>query len=338
MKKYTQIILDKLLSLLPYNINYTISFNDKSVLSLLNDDFNFIKDTEIKSTILLLQGPIINFDYVLTSLKYYISSNSYKRIVISTWVNELSILQKNELNKLELIDLVENIKPVYYGISNINLQILSTQNGLKYIQSNFPNSYVLKSRTDQRLLNVSINLYLKTLLSIYKISDPILKNRIVICNYNTYKYRIYSISDMFMFGDIFDLLLYWNVSLDHRSVTLKDIQKPMSLKSWSKLNLAEVYLATNFFSQINYNYNWTIADYWKILDKFFIVIDDNSIGLEWNKYTLNNKNGTLNQFNLRERFYNFSDWVIYKNNDLQYDFETIENKLDFYENVKIQKN
>lgn len=338
MKKYTQIILDKLLSLLPYNINYTISFNDKSVLSLLNDDFNFIKDTEIKSTILLLQGPIINFDYVLTSLKYYISSNSYKRIVISTWVNELSILQKNELNKLELIDLVENIKPVYYGISNINLQILSTQNGLKYIQCNFPNSYVLKSRTDQRLLNVSINIYLKTLLSIYKISDPILKNRIVICNYNTYKYRIYSISDMFMFGDIFDLLLYWNVSLDHRSITLKDIQKPRTLKSWSKLNLAEVYLATNFFSQINYNYNWTIADYWKILDKFFIVIDDNSIGLEWNKYTLNNKNGTLNQFNLRERFYNFSDWVIYKNNDLQYDFETIENKLDFYENVKIQKN
>lgn len=338
MKKYTQIILDKILSLLPYNINYTISFNDKSVLSLLNDDFNFIKDTEIKSTILLLQGPIINFDYVLTSLKYYISSNSYKRIVISTWVNELSILQKNELNKLELIDLVENIKPVYYGISNINLQILSTQNGLKYIQCNFPNSYVLKSRTDQRLLNVSINIYLKTLLSIYKISDPILKNRIVICNYNTYKYRIYSISDMFMFGDIFDLLLYWNVSLDHRSITLKDIQKPRTLKSWSKLNLAEVYLATNFFSQINYNYNWTIADYWKILDKFFIVIDDNSIGLEWNKYTLNNKNGTLNQFNLRERFYNFSDWVIYKNNDLQYDFETIENKLDFYENIKIQKN
>lgn len=338
LKKITQFFLDKILIIFPFNINYSLSFKDKTFFKLLNNDFNFINDTDLKPTILLLQGPIINYKYLYTSIKYYSTSKSFHKIIISTWENDFTITQKKELEVLGVIDIIENKKPKYFGISNINLQIVSTLNGLNYIKKYFPDCYVLKSRTDQRLINPTLNIFLKSLLSTYPISNPILNKRIIVCSYNTFKFRIYSISDMFMFGEISDLLLYWSVSLDERIISLEEIQKPRTMKSWSKLTLAEVYLSTNFFKKIGQNYNWTICDYWESLSNLFIVVDSDAIGFEWRKYTFNNKNGTLNQFNLREKFYNFSDWLVNQNKKIEFDFEKIENKINFHENIKIQKN
>jgi hypothetical protein len=150
---------------------------------------------------------------------------------------------------------------------------------------------------------------------------------------------MYSISDMFMFGHIEDLLKFWNISLDENRIKIETIQEPRNMSSWSKLKVAEVYLSTNFLKNINHNISWTIKDYWTILQKYFIVLDSDMIGLEWFKYSFNTKSGTCNQYNLRERFYKFSDWI---NNDDEIlnhiNFDFLNKQIDFNENIKIRKN
>lgn len=338
LRLITQILLDKILRIIPFKIDYSISFKDKSINDLMRNQLNISIDNEKIATNLLLQGPITDYDFLFTSIKHYTYSKLFNRIIISTWENELNSKQIIELNQLGNIDIIQNSRPKYFGISNINLQIISTYNGLNFIYNKYPICYVLKSRTDQRLLNSEVNLFLKTILDKFSITSSVLKNRLVICNYNTYKYRVYSISDMFMFGNIADLLLYWTVPLDERIINVKNIERPRTMLSWSKLNLAEVYLCTNFLKNIKYNYDWSINDYWEILNSYFIVVDSDTIGLEWRKYTFNNKKGTCNQYNIRERFYNFSDWIIFQNKNTDFDFKKIQQNLQFYENIKIQKN
>ena len=333
--KVFQNIIDNLLKLMPFKVSYSLSFNDADLNKLTK--FSYI-DNEYNNIILLLQGPVTNWNYLITSLEFYNSCNLFNKIVLTTWFGELSHLQIEQINNLKNIILIQNIKPKNPGISNINLQILSTLNGLKYIKLNYPFSRVIKSRTDQRLLNINCIHFLNSLLKAYPINYLTFKSRLIICSFNTFKYRVYSISDMFMYGHIDDLLIFWDQELESNQITTLEIEAPRTMTSWSKLNLAEVYLVTNFLKKIDYYHDWSIENYWKLFKLYFIVIDPSMIGLEWIKYTFNNKMGNINQFNLRERYFFFSDWLMLQNEEINIDYNHIEKKIQFNENIKFEKN
>ena len=57
-------------------------------------------------------------------------------------------------------------------------------------------------------------------------------------------YRPFSVSDMINFGNIEDMVKYWCLELDSRSID--DLPSPSSLIEWSKQRLAEVYFLTSF--------------------------------------------------------------------------------------------
>ena len=76
-------------------------------------------------------------------------------------------------------------------------------------------THVVKTRSDQRAYNPSLLSYLYNLLQVFPVNagEKIQKSRIIGTSLNTFKHRIYGLSDMFLFGEIDDLLLYWDSSI-----------------------------------------------------------------------------------------------------------------------------
>ena len=160
---------------------------------------------------ILLQGPIItkNSFTLQTILLYrYVYPNA--RIILSTWKDETKKLDKNKLHDLK-VDVLLNSKPEYVGISNINLQLESTVAGLNFASDNGV-KYVIKTRTDQRVCK-SLDFFghLRKLQLNFPPSTEKIANRLIIASTNSFKSRLYGITDMFMFGGISEMKLYWKI-------------------------------------------------------------------------------------------------------------------------------
>jgi len=278
-----------------------------------SDDINAKPDiVDIKEDVaIVMQGPIITKDsFTYETLKIYRKRLPKTRLILSTWDD----YSKDELNKFKAInvDIVENTKPDYSGIANINFQIKSTKNGI-FKANELGSKYCLKTRTDQRIYRHDFMLFFLSLLDSFRIENKYLRRRLVAVSLNTYKFRLYGISDMLMFGHIDDMLKYWNVSFDRR--ILKDVEVGESALEFSKARLCEVYLCTEFLKKINHCIDFTLEDYWNVLADYFCIIDSSSIDLFWFKYDRWNENRRYQNMirKLDEEFY-FSDWINSVNN------------------------
>lgn len=76
------------------------------------------------------------------------------KIIISTWNDENEKYLENF--RLENVHVVLSEKPNYPGISNVNYQIESSKNGLKYAKEKLNCEYAIKTRTDQRFYATNI--------------------------------------------------------------------------------------------------------------------------------------------------------------------------------------
>ena len=178
-----------------------------------SDDINAKPDiVDFKEDVaIVMQGPIITKDsFTYETLKIYRKRFPRIRLILSTWDD----YSKDELNQFKAInvDIVENTKPDYSGIANINFQIKSTKNGI-FKAKELGSKYCLKTRTDQRIYRHDFVLFFFSLLDSFKIENKYLRRRLIAVSLNTYKYRLYGVSDMLMYGHIEDMLKYWNVSL-----------------------------------------------------------------------------------------------------------------------------
>ena len=240
--------------------------------------------------VILLQGPIPDdVDQLLHTIRTYLDLYLNLEIVISTWSdknlhNFLSVVSNLPEKYKESIHILGSDKPEYPGIANINLQIYSTRRGLDHI-ANMNKKYVLKSRTDQELLNcnaISILRYewKKFNTKIYE------KEKIVIASRNTFLFRPYSYSDMLQFGTIKTLSEFWDVPLDQRKQegALGAVKTPME---WSKQNLAEVYLVRHYLKKNDFNPHFNFLSHLEALSKYFIVVDSETLGFYWSKYSYN---------------------------------------------------
>ena len=206
------------------------------------------------------------------------------------------------------IYVIENELPKHKGIVNVNLQIISTNSGLNLAEAkNF--LYVLKTRSDQRIYEYKylFNFFMN-ILKVFPINEnAFLKERLIVTSLNTYQNRLYGISDMFMFGRISDMKLYWNIPLQSKKILPIDIDN----KYYISYKLGEGAFVMNFFSKINYNPKWNIEDNDLFYSKYFYVVDKEAIGLFWYKYK---RYDGFNYYNdeSKSTFFtrvNFSDWL-----------------------------
>lgn len=263
---------------------------------------------EFKPSI-VLQGPILDdADFTLETVRLYRQLHPWAIIVVSTWID-----QSNEvLNKIESLGaiVVKSEKPIWAGQQNMNMQIVSSRVGLEAAKESGA-THAIKTRADQRLCATDLLNYLYSLLKIFPLRESCLQNqRLVAIGLDTFRYRMYGVGDLFLFGEINDMVRYWSPPLDSRKFEPNEIHF-RNLREFALWRICEVYFCTEFLQSTGWNIKWTLEDYWRMLVARFCIIDSNSVDLIWPKYN-NREFGPWSSYRAQERGLTelgFGDWV-----------------------------
>lgn len=250
---------------------------------------------------IVMQGPVIReAQFTLDTLKLYRKVYPGIKIILSTWNStDKAILE--EVSKLN-IQVVTSELPDFSGDSNINYQLRSTVAGLRNLDGNKV-KYVLKTRTDQRIYSPADYLqFMAGVLETFPVSSELLKKRLVVCNLNMFRYRKYSVSDMFMFGTLPDMKLYWDIPFQ------KEVQVYDRNKEFYENALAEGQLVSCFFKNIGYVPDKTQEDSQRFLGRYFYIIDKNVIDLFWYKYNHSYERSRMIVDDKMDRTYSTLDW------------------------------
>lgn len=224
---------------------------------------------------ILMQGPVIEkLAFTLNTLRLYRYQYPNISIVLSTWVGVSTEFRE----KLALINvkLIENSPPDNKGWSNINLQIVSTSNGLKTLKL-MQVEYALKTRTDQRIYAPDDYMgYMKHLVGT-NASQPTCPPKLVVSNLNMFVNRPYIVSDMFMFGLLSEMINYWDVPLQKNC-------EPIGNSDFLSENLSEAYFVNKFIERKNYHVKNSLDDSINFVGSHFCVVDFRVLELFWYKY------------------------------------------------------
>lgn len=263
-----------------------------------------------KQLALILQGPIVrDGDFTLETLKLYRRHFGPTQIILSTWEDE----DEKEIKRFKDlgIDILLNRKPAYGGQSNINLQIVSSRAGVEMAKESGA-EYALKTRTDQRIYAPDVAHFLYNITEVFPVrgEDGLQKKRIVGVSLNTFKYRMYGMSDMLVYGHVEDMGRYWDAPLDDRIFTEEFVEsRGKSLRVFANWCVCEVYLATGFLRKVGHVPEWTLADSWKAFSERFCVVDREQLDLFWPKYNrLEYRAVTYEEFNTKQEL-TFRDWL-----------------------------
>jgi hypothetical protein len=257
---------------------------------------------------IVIQGPlIVDYDFTVETVKTYRHNFKNALLIVSTWHIPEDV--KNILNNYNVV-IIENEKPENAGISNTNLQIVTTRAGI-LAAKDLGVEYVLKTRTDQRIYHPSLDAYLFNLLKSFPLMNDLFgqRERFVAISLNTHMYRMYGISDMFLFGHIVDMLQYWNIPLDKRCNPAEDEERVnVTWRDFALRRVCEVYFCTEYLKRIGRKVNYSLRDSFEVTRDHFVVIDHSAIKLYWHKYT--RKEDRYSQFGFFDSQLTFNDWLI----------------------------
>ena len=274
-------ILNKLikqLSDLDSNYFYTIDYKKK---------FFVDKDKKKKfNNSIILQGPIIRKNnFTFNTINLYLE-NCDSNIILSTWENQLSKIEVKFLKK-KGIDIIISDIPKYKGPRNLNLQLKSTSEALKLSLKN-GSKFSVKTRTDCRIY---LEKFDKTLLNFFNLHKSNKDSFRIMSTSFTQEKRLFSLSDIVMFGKTEELLKYFP-----KCFSIKDFNKfgifLKSIKNKEKNLLKETYtvIPENFLcynyliSNVDSKIEYTLKSHYNCLKKYFIIIDNSFLDIYWYKY------------------------------------------------------
>jgi hypothetical protein len=310
LAKYFPERADRFFMILNKSSNYLYTYHKRPRLA---KDFNLESDIVISDRLaIVIQGSLGADEFVYETVKIYKKIFPQTHILVSTWFGESACTIK----KLEDAGakVILNEKPKNSGISNVNMQIVSTRSGIESAKE-LGSLFVLKTRSDQRLYASNVYEYFRNILSIFPPHSELVKGRLISVSLNSFLYRMYGLSDMLMFGHVDDVLRFWSVKLDEREADFPFDANSATLREFAEWNVCEVYLTTEYLKSVGHIPKWTLEDSWDAFSKYFCIVDKESIDLFWNKYT------TLEyrwlRYHLRLNVFSeitFRDWLrIYKN-------------------------
>jgi WavE lipopolysaccharide synthesis len=255
----------------PYTA-YAKRFED--IILQYNENPKFIYNRNGKEAI-LIRGKFEPF-FTRLIIKHLRINYPDKYIVLSTWTST----DKNLYEDLNLDYVVLNDEPQNSGQGNRNYQITCVKNGLKLLKEKGFKE-VLIQRTDQILLRGNLIERCKRLLEKYPNKIGYLNKRIIVSNYYFRKYMYYHPSDMFMYGDIDDLLSFWDVPLDPTPKETHDLINKISQKNNVTLEqffensikerYTEIYLMRRMLDNIGYSPKNTMEDWLYLAANLFII-------------------------------------------------------------------
>lgn len=249
---------------------------------------------------IILQGPVDHRNsFTFRICKLYLEMFPGAQVILSTWDNE-DISEFSFFKKYSNFYLIQNSIPVFPGISNINLQIESTFNAVKFAEK-LGCEYLVKSRCDQGLLNSSA---LEVLL--YYIGEW--PGRIIVTSRNSFVFRLYGVSDMFQFGKTKEVKEFWSAPKDLREPSDVFFRNDMTLYEYSNLNIVETYLGSSYLKILGTEPIFSLKQSLEFVRDRFVVIDDANLDLVWDKYSRNESPWKILQGKNSFREFTHTDW------------------------------
>jgi hypothetical protein len=232
---------------------------------------------------IVIQGPVIREDaFTFETIRRYNTCFPDALVILSTWEG---MTDERELLRHQLrCELVVSKQPANPGPANINLQLESTARGLE-LAARASCDYILKTRTDQRFYHEDLLHYLRTIQDQFSLSGAsisYLSSRLIISSLNTFKYRPYGISDMFMFGRAADVIKYWTTEPDARESVNAE---PLTFGEHAKQRYAECYVSASFFEGVEIELDGTVQQSLELIAANFVVLDSAQLKQFWPKYT-----------------------------------------------------
>ncbi|MDC3030192.1 WavE lipopolysaccharide synthesis family protein [Candidatus Pelagibacter sp.] len=271
-------------------------------------DFNLESTCKIDEKIaIIIQGPIQEkFNFLKNTLAIYKKIFKNSIIIISTWDNE-NIKLINSL-KEEGIHVLFNKEPKN-SLKNIDHQIQSTNIALNFALE-LGAKYSLKTRADVRLNKNNLETFLISLIQTFPVHEnDFVKSRIIVPSLITFKFRIYSLSDIVMFAETEDLIKYFDKESFEVGLKKFDLSKNNLLKNETPI-VAEIFLCSRFINKLEGKISWELKDWWGVLKKYFCIIDNSSLDLFWNKYDLEYEYRYLRTYSDKfARAVDFQDWL-----------------------------
>ena len=216
---------------------------------------------------ILIQGPIGDVNFINDMVRIYETNFPSSRIVLSTWKDESKI---SEVRETENLTIIENERPKNSGISNVNLQTVSTFSGIKTLRD-LGADFILKTRSDQILLsNRALDLLTYRLDS----SPASGYERIVTTDFNSFLFRPYSPNDQLMFGSVETIFRFWSANVER----ISDI-------SSTKDDFAEKVLLKSYLEDQGLTFDNSHLQSLEIYRDLYSFIDNEDLNLYWNKGT-----------------------------------------------------
>jgi hypothetical protein len=279
---------------------------------------------------IVMQGPVATQDdFTLETLRLYRRNMPQAQLILSTWKDENAAILARIADLG--VQVVQSDKPAVPGLFNINMQIVSAGAGVRHAVAKGA-SWIMKTRTDQRLYEPNVIPFLIGLADTFPITGPDLgatpqSKRIIGVGHGSLKFAPYHLTDQTVFGTAQDMLAYWTPPLqdsdlvkrwpsDREQVYLSNAIGALSIEA-----VAESYLASHFLMRMGRKLDWTIEDSWRAYRDHFCVADYGTTDFYWVKaqtYTRREMNKTYDHITNRQEL-SFLEWILLHSGQLPTD-------------------
>ena len=168
-------------------------------------------------------------------------------------------------------------------------------------------------------------IFLKSLIKNFPLNNPeFLKQeqRLIGISFNTFLYRLYGLSDMFLFGTTNDVFNFWNCPFDQRDFTI--IPDYSTKRKYSLLRICEVYFTTEYLKSRGVEINWTLRQSFDEFAKRFLIIDSSSLGFFWPKYSYLEDRWQQDNTKIIDKEISFSTWLRILSNEINCDEDLLD--------------
>ena len=281
----------------------------------LSQDFDLESTCEISEKFaVIIQGPIKeNSDFLKHTLKIYKKIFKNSLIIVSTWEDENKELIE-ELHDENIHIILSDNKEIKKSRSNINKQIISTNVALNFAKTQNV-KYCLKTRTDQRIYNNNLETFLISLLKTFPVKEnKLIKSRILVPPMGTFKFFLYHLTDLMMFGETQDLINYWDKESYDVGLKKMGLNEKKFFINDTPL-CPETFLCSRFIGKIEDNVIWDLENWWRCLRDYFCIIDNSSLDSLWFKYEWEVEYRYLKTYSDKiSRTVDFHEWLSLYNN------------------------
>lgn len=268
---------------------------------------------------IVIQGPLVHDkNFTLETVKIYRDNFPKALIIVSTW-NDENYDYAAEIKAGGADEVLLNEKPSYGGLGNINYQLVSSAAGMNKAKE-LGAEYAAKTRADQRIYSPNFLEFFYNLARVFPVAPTYKqKDRVITMSLDTFKNRIYQISDMLVFGHIDDLLIYWGLPLETKeyAAAKKTEENKAAAGQREKISegefpVSEQELTANFLKKVGRNLVWTYEDSRRALAEHFCVADQDAIDIYWYKYArlTERRHYYYNRDNFWDKHeVSFADWL-----------------------------